>query len=75
MLPVRLDWRRGTAALQECVTFHFAMQALKSNSIVSMKKHRESRCNAACVLERWRKMYSSGTSAVLGEDSLVGIVS
>nr|XP_031361701.1 putative ATP-dependent RNA helicase TDRD12 [Lonchura striata domestica] len=40
-------------------------KALKSHSIVSMKKHRESRCNAACVLERWRKMYSSGTPAVL----------
>ncbi|XP_072790381.1 putative ATP-dependent RNA helicase TDRD12 isoform X2 [Taeniopygia guttata] len=40
-------------------------KALKSNSIVSMKKHRESKCIAACVLERWRKMYSSGTPAVL----------
>lgn len=62
----------STAALQERVTFHFAMQALKSNSIVSLKKHKESKCTAKCVLERWRKMYSSGTPAVLGEDSLSG---
>lgn len=46
------------------------MQALKSNSVVALKKHKESKCNAECVLERWRKMHSSGTPAVLGEDSL-----
>ncbi|KFO63180.1 Tudor domain-containing protein 12, partial [Corvus brachyrhynchos] len=40
-------------------------KALKSNSIVSLKKHKESKCNAKCVLERWRKMHSSGTLAVL----------
>ncbi|XP_053808808.1 putative ATP-dependent RNA helicase TDRD12 [Vidua chalybeata] len=40
-------------------------KALKSNSIVSLKKHRESTCNAKCVLERWRKMHSSGIPAVL----------
>ncbi|NXJ21858.1 DDX17 helicase, partial [Dicrurus megarhynchus] len=40
-------------------------KALKSNSIVSVKKHKESKCNAKCVLERWRKMHSSGTPAVL----------
>ncbi|NXM11340.1 DDX17 helicase, partial [Ploceus nigricollis] len=40
-------------------------KALKSNSIVSLKKHKESRCNAECVLERWRKMHNSGTPAVL----------
>ncbi|NXQ21120.1 DDX17 helicase, partial [Peucedramus taeniatus] len=40
-------------------------KALKSNSIVSLKKHKESKCNAACVLERWRKMHNSGTPAVL----------
>ncbi|NXB55643.1 DBP2 helicase, partial [Struthidea cinerea] len=40
-------------------------KALKSNSIVSLKKHKESKCNAKCVLERWRKMQSSGTPAVL----------
>ncbi|NXE00854.1 DBP2 helicase, partial [Chaetorhynchus papuensis] len=40
-------------------------KALKSNSIVSLKKHKESKCNAKCVLERWRKMHSSGTPAVL----------
>ncbi|NWZ99770.1 DDX17 helicase, partial [Nesospiza acunhae] len=40
-------------------------KALKSNSIVSLKKHKESKCNAECVLERWRKMHSSGTPAVL----------
>lgn len=62
--------RASPAALQECITFHFVMQALKSNSIVSLKKHKESKCNAKCVLERWRKMHSSGTPAVLGEDSL-----
>ncbi|NXY32913.1 DBP2 helicase, partial [Pomatorhinus ruficollis] len=40
-------------------------KALKSNSVVSLKKHQESKCNAQCVLERWRKMNSSGTPAVL----------
>ncbi|NXU11385.1 DDX17 helicase, partial [Pardalotus punctatus] len=40
-------------------------KALKSNSIVSLKKHKESKCNANCVLERWRRMHSSGTPAVL----------
>ncbi|NWT60839.1 DDX17 helicase, partial [Erythrocercus mccallii] len=40
-------------------------KALKSNSIVSLKKHKESKCNAECVLERWRKVHSSGTPAVL----------
>ncbi|NXC82297.1 DDX17 helicase, partial [Cercotrichas coryphoeus] len=40
-------------------------KALKSNSVVSLKKHKESKCNARCVLERWRKMHSSGTPAVL----------
>ncbi|NXI08836.1 DDX17 helicase, partial [Irena cyanogastra] len=40
-------------------------EALKSNSIVSLKKHKESKCNAGCVLERWRKMHSSGTPVVL----------
>ncbi|NWV88663.1 DDX17 helicase, partial [Machaerirhynchus nigripectus] len=40
-------------------------KALKSNSIVSLKKHKESKCNAKCVLERWRKMHSSGSPAVL----------
>ncbi|NXP60761.1 DBP2 helicase, partial [Chloropsis cyanopogon] len=40
-------------------------KALKSNSVVSLKKHKESKCNAVCVLERWRKMHSSGIPAVL----------
>ncbi|NXY09597.1 DBP2 helicase, partial [Pteruthius melanotis] len=40
-------------------------KALKSNSIVSLKKHEKSKCNAKCVLERWRNMHSSGTPAVL----------
>ncbi|XP_066050679.1 putative ATP-dependent RNA helicase TDRD12 [Chamaea fasciata] len=40
-------------------------KALKSNSVVSLKKHKESKCNAQCVLERWRKMHSRGTPAVL----------
>ncbi|NXK86401.1 DDX17 helicase, partial [Formicarius rufipectus] len=40
-------------------------KALKNNSIVSLKKHKESKCNASCVLERWRKMPSSGTPVVL----------
>ncbi|NWX29982.1 DDX17 helicase, partial [Notiomystis cincta] len=40
-------------------------KALKSNSIASLKKHKESKCNAKCVLERWRKMRSSGSPAVL----------
>ncbi|NWH92115.1 DDX17 helicase, partial [Aegithalos caudatus] len=37
----------------------------RNNSVVSLKKHKESKCNAACVLERWRKMHSSGTPPVL----------
>ncbi|NXA13720.1 DBP2 helicase, partial [Sapayoa aenigma] len=40
-------------------------KALKSNSIVSLKKHKESKCNAKCVSERWRKMHISGTPVVL----------
>ncbi|NXB71899.1 DDX17 helicase, partial [Donacobius atricapilla] len=40
-------------------------KVLKSNSVVSLKKHKESKCNSACVLERWRKLHSSGTPAVL----------
>ncbi|XP_063267001.1 putative ATP-dependent RNA helicase TDRD12 [Prinia subflava] len=40
-------------------------KALKSNSVVSLKKHKESKCNAGCVLEKWRKMHSSGTPSVL----------
>ncbi|NXQ26863.1 DDX17 helicase, partial [Alaudala cheleensis] len=40
-------------------------KVLKSNSVVSLKKHKKSKCNAKCVLERWRKMHSSGTPAVL----------
>ncbi|NXE35924.1 DBP2 helicase, partial [Ptilorrhoa leucosticta] len=40
-------------------------KALKSNSIASLKKHKESKCNAKCVLERWRKMHNSGIPAVL----------
>ncbi|NWR48144.1 DBP2 helicase, partial [Regulus satrapa] len=40
-------------------------KALKSNSVASLKKHKESKCSAQCVLERWRKMHSSGTPAVL----------
>ncbi|NWI59473.1 DBP2 helicase, partial [Calyptomena viridis] len=40
-------------------------KALKSNSIVSLKKHKESKCNAKCVSERWRKMHIAGTPVVL----------
>ncbi|NXT70828.1 DBP2 helicase, partial [Chaetops frenatus] len=40
-------------------------KALRSNSVVALKKHKESKCNARCVLERWRKMHYSGTPAVL----------
>ncbi|NWS81501.1 DDX17 helicase, partial [Toxostoma redivivum] len=40
-------------------------KALKRNSVVSLKKHKESKCNDKCVLERWRKMHSSGAPAVL----------
>ncbi|NXR49570.1 DDX17 helicase, partial [Hippolais icterina] len=40
-------------------------KALKSNSIVSLKKHKESKCISECVLKRWRKMHSSGTPSVL----------
>uniref|UniRef100_A0A8C5T7Q9 RNA helicase n=1 Tax=Malurus cyaneus samueli TaxID=2593467 RepID=A0A8C5T7Q9_9PASS len=55
----------GIAALQGCVTFPFVMQVLKSNSVVSLKKHKESKCNAKCVLDQWRRMHNSGTPAVL----------
>ncbi|NXO94002.1 DDX17 helicase, partial [Certhia brachydactyla] len=51
-----------TDSLTEVEMIH---KALKSNSVVSLKKHKESKCNAECVLERWRKMHSSGTPAVL----------
>ncbi|NXF71784.1 DBP2 helicase, partial [Sclerurus mexicanus] len=40
-------------------------KALKTNSIVSLKKHKESKCNASCVSEQWRRMHSSGTPVVL----------
>ncbi|XP_027519710.1 putative ATP-dependent RNA helicase TDRD12 isoform X3 [Corapipo altera] len=40
-------------------------KALKSNSIVTLKKHKESKCNVSCVSERWRKMHGSGTPVVL----------
>ncbi|XP_071423852.1 putative ATP-dependent RNA helicase TDRD12 isoform X2 [Pithys albifrons albifrons] len=40
-------------------------KALKNNSIVCLKKHKESKCNANCVSERWRKMHSSGSPVVL----------
>ncbi|NWV68845.1 DDX17 helicase, partial [Malurus elegans] len=40
-------------------------KVLKSNSVVSLKKHKESRCNAKCVLDQWRRMHNSGTPAVL----------
>ncbi|XP_050167225.1 putative ATP-dependent RNA helicase TDRD12 [Myiozetetes cayanensis] len=40
-------------------------KALKSNSIVTLKKHKESKCNASCVSEKWRKMHSSGSPVVL----------
>ncbi|NWV81994.1 DDX17 helicase, partial [Dasyornis broadbenti] len=51
-----------TGSVAEVEMIH---KALKSNSIVSLKKHKESKCNAQCVLEQWRKMHSSGTPAVL----------
>ncbi|NXB03003.1 DDX17 helicase, partial [Cnemophilus loriae] len=51
-----------TDSVTEVETIH---KALKSNSIVSLKKHKDSKCNAMCVLERWRKMHSSGSPAVL----------
>ncbi|NWQ70382.1 DDX17 helicase, partial [Neopipo cinnamomea] len=40
-------------------------KALKKNSIVTLKKHKESKCNVSCVSERWRKIHSSGTPVVL----------
>ncbi|NWR85260.1 DDX17 helicase, partial [Furnarius figulus] len=40
-------------------------KALKKNSVVSLKKHKESKCNANCVSEQWRRMHSSGTPVVL----------
>ncbi|NWI93944.1 DBP2 helicase, partial [Pitta sordida] len=40
-------------------------KALKRNSVVSLRKHKESKCNAKCVSERWKKMHISGTPVVL----------
>ncbi|NXR27461.1 DDX17 helicase, partial [Cinclus mexicanus] len=51
-----------TDSVSEAEMIH---KALKSNSVVSLRKHKDSKCNAKCVLERWRRMHSSGTPAVL----------
>ncbi|KAL2300397.1 hypothetical protein Nmel_012370, partial [Mimus melanotis] len=42
-------------------------KVLKRNSVASLKKHKESKCSDKYVLERWRKMHSSGTPAVLDD--------
>ncbi|XP_009464032.1 PREDICTED: putative ATP-dependent RNA helicase TDRD12 [Nipponia nippon] len=40
-------------------------KALKSNSIFSLKMHKESEFNFKYILEQWTKKYSSGTHVVL----------
>ncbi|PKK25787.1 tudor domain containing 12 [Columba livia] len=40
-------------------------QALKSNSIFSLRIHKESEFNFTYILEQWTKKYSSGTHVVL----------
>lgn len=57
--------------LEETITFYFLMQALKSNSIFSLRIHKESEFNFTYILEQWTKKYSSGTHVVLGEYFLV----
>ncbi|XP_068267599.1 putative ATP-dependent RNA helicase TDRD12 [Nyctibius grandis] len=40
-------------------------EALKSNSVFSLKIHKESKFNFKYILEQWTKKYSSGTHVVL----------
>ncbi|NXO54510.1 DDX17 helicase, partial [Aramus guarauna] len=40
-------------------------KALKSNSIISLKMHKESEFDSKYILEQWTKKYSSGTHVVL----------
>lgn len=55
------------AVLEERLSFYFVIQVLRSNSIFSLKIHKESEFNFKCILEQWTKKYSSGTRVVLGE--------
>lgn len=55
------------AVLEERVTFYFVVQALKSNSVFSLKIHKESEFNFTYILEQWTKKCSSGARVVLGE--------
>ncbi|XP_068811535.1 putative ATP-dependent RNA helicase TDRD12 isoform X2 [Struthio camelus] len=51
-----------TNSINEAEMVH---QALKSNSVFSLKIHKESKFNFKTVLEHWTKKYSSGTHVVL----------
>ncbi|XP_064375724.1 putative ATP-dependent RNA helicase TDRD12 isoform X3 [Dromaius novaehollandiae] len=51
-----------TSTINEAQMVH---QALRSNSIFSLKIHKESKFNFEYVLEHWTKKYSSGTRVVL----------
>ncbi|KAM6409124.1 putative ATP-dependent RNA helicase TDRD12 [Rhynochetos jubatus] len=51
-----------TSSVQEAELVH---KALKSNSIFSLKIHKESKFNCKYILEQWTKKYSTGTHVVL----------
>uniref|UniRef100_A0A8B9FB10 Putative ATP-dependent RNA helicase TDRD12 n=2 Tax=Amazona TaxID=12929 RepID=A0A8B9FB10_9PSIT len=57
------SFRAVTAVLEERVPFYFVVQALKSNSVFSLKIHKESNCKY--ILEQWTKKYNSGSPVVL----------
>lgn len=62
------EFIRGViAVLEEHITFYFVIQALKSNSIISLKTHKGSEFDFKYILEQWTKKYSSGTRVVLGK--------
>ncbi|XP_010085158.1 PREDICTED: putative ATP-dependent RNA helicase TDRD12 [Pterocles gutturalis] len=51
-----------TSSVSEAEMVH---KALKSNSIFSLKIHKESKFNIKYILEQWAKAYTSGTCLVL----------
>ncbi|KFV42003.1 Tudor domain-containing protein 12, partial [Tyto alba] len=51
-----------TSSVNEAEMIH---KALKSNSVFSLKLHKESEFNCKYILEQWTKKYSSGTHIVL----------
>uniref|UniRef100_A0A8C4KP73 Putative ATP-dependent RNA helicase TDRD12 n=1 Tax=Dromaius novaehollandiae TaxID=8790 RepID=A0A8C4KP73_DRONO len=53
-----------TSTINEAQMVH-QVTALRSNSIFSLKIHKESKFNFEYVLEHWTKKYSSGTRVVL----------